>query len=215
MTTSPPVRSTVSHPTVASLVQSPPLTRTWGRSKEIKFEGSGLIKYRDIIDTPETGKDLRPLLFGENRPVGTFQAPNRSVAVDSNDQDISKGLGFFQITDMSDMEKVETAVGEDDPFPLCLQVLDDPPEVFSFLDLFLSSSSPIQNLPDLTQGVNPSTPSINAGLWCPEAGLTLKRGFTPAPKGGAWRSRMGQSFGRARFFLTGIFLHGNSILKIY
>src|SRR4030067_3119760 len=89
-----------------------------------------------IMEPPGTGKDLRPLLFGENWPVGTLQAPNRAVAVDSNDQDISKGLGFFQITDMSDMEKVETAVREDDPFSLGFQVLNDPLEVISFFNLF-------------------------------------------------------------------------------
>jgi hypothetical protein len=101
-----------------------------------QVQGSGLIKDRDIINTPETGKDLRPLLIGENWPVGTLQAPDRSIAIDSNDQNISKGLGFFQITDMSDMEKVETAVREDDPFPLSFQVLDDSPEVLSLLDFF-------------------------------------------------------------------------------
>jgi hypothetical protein len=37
---------------------------------------------------------------------------------------------------MSDMEKVETTVREDDPFSLGLQVLDNPLKVISLLDLF-------------------------------------------------------------------------------
>jgi hypothetical protein len=60
-----------------------------------QVHGSGLIKDRDIINTPEAGKDLSPFVFGEDRPVGTFQATNRMVAVDANDQGISKRFGLF------------------------------------------------------------------------------------------------------------------------
>jgi hypothetical protein len=38
---------------------------------------------------------------------------------------------------MSDMEKVETTIGKDDPFRFCLEVFHNPPKRFSCLDLFL------------------------------------------------------------------------------
>ena len=114
----------------------PPFDEDMREEQRDQVDGGGLIKDRDIVDTPETGKDLCPLLLGENWPVGAFQAPDRSVAIDSNGQDISKGLGFFQITDMSDMQKVETTVREDDPLPVSFQILDNPSEVISFLNLF-------------------------------------------------------------------------------
>jgi hypothetical protein len=56
---------------------------------------------------------------------------------------------------MSDMEEVKTAIGEDDPFPFCLEIFNDPPQIVSLFDLFPHSQSPTQNLPDLTLGVNP------------------------------------------------------------
>ncbi len=110
----------------------------------------------DFITFHEPGKNLRSLLLGENRPVWAFQAPNRTVAVDSNNQDIPERPGFFQITNVTDMEEVETTIGEDYLFPLRLHFSNDLGKLFSCPDLFPHLDLPIQNLPDLTQGVNPS-----------------------------------------------------------
>jgi hypothetical protein len=62
---------------------------------------------------------------------------NRTITVYPHDQYIPEGFGFFQITDMAEMKKVETAIGKDDPLSLFLEILDNPMEIFFCFDLFL------------------------------------------------------------------------------
>ena len=137
ITTSPPDFSTTSLPTVVALLQSPPLTRIVGLERGDEFQGGRFIKNRDIIHTPEAGEDFCPLFLREDWPVRAFQTSNRTVTVHSDDQYISERFGFLQIADMADMEKVKTAVGKDDPFSLCLEIVEDPLETFFILDLLL------------------------------------------------------------------------------
>ena len=59
--------------------------------------------------------------------------------IDPYNEEISQGSGFFKIADMTDMEKVKTTIGKDNPFPFCPEVFDDPEKLFSRLDFLFHS----------------------------------------------------------------------------
>jgi hypothetical protein len=102
-----------------------------------EFERGLFIKYGYVIHTFKAREDFRPLLLRKDGSFRTFQALNRTITVYPHDQYITEGFGFFQITDMAEMKKVETAIGEDDPLSLFLEILDNPMEIFFCFDLFL------------------------------------------------------------------------------
>ena len=64
---------------------------------------------------------------------GPFSLRTERVAVDPGHQNIAKGLCLFEITEMANVEKVETAVGKNDPFPFGLCFLKDLPQLLSSL----------------------------------------------------------------------------------
>jgi hypothetical protein len=107
-----------------------------------EFERSEFVEYCDIIHTRKARENLCPFLLGEDGTPGTFQALNRAITVYPDDQYIPQRFGLLQITDMAEMEKVETTVGKDNPLPFLFEVLDCFMEYFFGFDLFFQFLSP-------------------------------------------------------------------------
>src|SRR5919201_2321608 len=74
-------------------------------------------KYHDRIDGFERGNDLSAFCSRHARASFSFQVANRGVVVDGNHYTPTQRLGPAQITDMADMQHVETAVRQDDALP--------------------------------------------------------------------------------------------------
>jgi len=62
--------------------------------------------------------------MGNDRTGGSLQPADRRVGVDRDDETISQRPGRGEIPDVADMEKIKTAVGEDDLLPLPLERSD-------------------------------------------------------------------------------------------
>ena len=57
----------------------------------------------------------------DNRPAGAFNPADRFVGIQGDDQNIPQTPGFLEKFDMSPMQEIKTAVGEDQPFTLGLE----------------------------------------------------------------------------------------------
>jgi hypothetical protein len=64
--------------------------------------------------------------MGNDRTGGPLQAADRGVGVDGDHKAISQRARGGEIADMTDVKKIETAVGEDDPLPLLPERTDSP-----------------------------------------------------------------------------------------
>ncbi len=87
---------------------------------EIRFESSEqfadirLIEDRDEIDAGERGDDLRPFLFRLDWPVRAFDAADRPIRVQSDDEQIAVPLGILQVANVPRVQQIEAPVGESD-----------------------------------------------------------------------------------------------------
>jgi len=63
---------------------------------------------------------MRTRVFIEDGAAGPFQVANGGVGIHTDNKDIALAPGTFEITNMSDVQSVKTAVGKDDALALAL-----------------------------------------------------------------------------------------------
>ena len=79
-----------------------------------EIAGRGGVEDGDVVHEGEGGEDFGALLLRENGATGAFEVTDAGVAIDGDDEKIAEGAGLLETTDVAGMEKVKTAVGEDD-----------------------------------------------------------------------------------------------------
>jgi hypothetical protein len=72
----------------------------------------GVREQHDVADAAQRSDKLGPIVFGQDRPVGSLQLSNRAVAVDCHDQTLSLRRCALQVSHVSDVEQIENAVRE-------------------------------------------------------------------------------------------------------
>jgi hypothetical protein len=85
-----------------------------GKERGDEFAGGILVEERDGVDGFERGCCRGASAFGEEGARGTFHALDGGVGIESEDQDVAHGAGLFEEADVSAVEEIVTAVGEDD-----------------------------------------------------------------------------------------------------
>ena len=78
---------------------------------------SVLVEDRDGVHALERRKNLGTLMFGRDGTVRAFDAVNRSIRVDGDDEDIPERTCLLQIADVSRMQEIEYTVSEDHTMP--------------------------------------------------------------------------------------------------
>jgi hypothetical protein len=91
----------------------------------------GLIaKDQHVIDIAEAGDELGAISGSDNRPPGPLERRRRGIVVDSHQQSIGFLRGRLQISDVTDMQKIETAIRKRDRPSLGTVACDGVDEVF-------------------------------------------------------------------------------------
>jgi len=115
--TGPPRASTMSRPMIASSAQSAPLTSTSGWSASMRSCGVCSSK----ITTPSTqasaSSTSAPLRLHGDRTIRSLDLSHRTIGVQTDEKRIAKAACVLQVSQVTDMEQIEDAVGEDDRFP--------------------------------------------------------------------------------------------------
>lgn len=73
------------------------------------------IEQHDGIHIPEVGHQLCPMAGGMQRTERSFESPDAGIAIDSHNQPVSLFCRVTEGRQVSRMQQIETAVGEDDP----------------------------------------------------------------------------------------------------
>ena len=76
-----------------------------------------LIEDRHVIDHLKRRDQLGAIRLGHDRPGIAFDGSDARIAVDADDQDVTQSLRIPKTADVSDVEKVETAIRPHDSFP--------------------------------------------------------------------------------------------------
>ena len=84
-----------------------------------------LVEDHGGIDGRERGNHFGALVFRIDRPRRPLVRTNRSIGIDADDQRIAEGAGSVQIADVTRMEQIEDAVGEDDRLSLASKIADE------------------------------------------------------------------------------------------
>jgi hypothetical protein len=90
-----------------------PFHQNIGKESGDNILWSSFVEDEDRVDTFETGQNLGTLLLRNDRTRGSFEGANTPVAVDADDQKITKGPGGFKAADVARVKQIETAIGED------------------------------------------------------------------------------------------------------
>lgn len=75
----------------------------WARGGEIEATRAAVVKYAEVIDVTESGRDMKPLISG------MFEAIDRLRALEANAAD-AKDTPLFTV--LRDAAKMKSAVGE-------------------------------------------------------------------------------------------------------
>jgi hypothetical protein len=108
-----------------------------GLQQRDESQGGWFVKGSHIVDTRQSGEEFHPLPQGKEGPPGALDLPDGIVAVDSDHKKIAQGLGFFKVTEVTHMEKVEAAIGKDHPASVSPQFPEEVGQGPSLLHLFL------------------------------------------------------------------------------
>ena len=76
--------------------------------------GRGGVEDGDVVHGGEGGEDFSALVLGHDGATGAFEGADACVAIDGDDEKVAERAGLLETTDVAGMEKVKTAVGEDD-----------------------------------------------------------------------------------------------------
>ncbi len=105
------------------------------------FSTFGSSKIGDEIDAGEGGDDLHPLRFGEDGPAAALELPDRPVAVQGDDEDVAFAFRRLEVPDVSGVDEVEAAVGQDDAPAFFPFGRDDAAELGEGLELLQCSET--------------------------------------------------------------------------
>ena len=75
----------------------------------------------DVVDGSEGGDEKGAGLFVEDGTAGAFQRASAGIGVDGDDEEIAFGFRAGQIASVTDVERIEAAVGEDDALAALLR----------------------------------------------------------------------------------------------
>ena len=75
------------------------------------------VEERDGVHGGEGCGKFGALVLGDERAGGTFQSLDAGVGVEGQDQDVAERSGGFKQSDVTGMQNVVAAVGEDDLLP--------------------------------------------------------------------------------------------------
>src|SRR5207245_1762396 len=81
------------------------------------FEQSFDIRFgeeHNVIHRPERGNDLGASIFIENRAACSLEVAYAGIGIHTDNEDVAYAASAFQITNVADVERIKTAVGEDD-----------------------------------------------------------------------------------------------------
>ncbi len=84
-----------------------------------------LVEYHDTVHACQRFEDLGALGLGGNGTSGSLDLPDGTVRVQTDDQGIPERTRLLEVSQMTDMQEVEHAVGEHDGSSGCPQALDD------------------------------------------------------------------------------------------
>src|SRR4030042_1576782 len=87
-----------------------------------------------VSEGGDRGQNLEPLPQREDGPRRPLEPADRGIAIEGDDEDVAQALGLVEQPDMSGMEKVETAVGEDDLLAPAFEPPADRGELFEAVD---------------------------------------------------------------------------------
>ena len=73
-------------------------------------------KNKDRVNPLQGGDHVGPVSSRDERSSWAAQHPRRSVVIDRDDEIVPESARSAQIPDVTDMQKVEQPVGEDDPW---------------------------------------------------------------------------------------------------
>jgi hypothetical protein len=82
------------------------------------FAWSWLVENNDGVHTFERGKNFRALEFRKNRTAGAFEFADASVAVDPDNERITKRASLLEALNVAWVKQVEAAVRKDDDAPI-------------------------------------------------------------------------------------------------
>ena len=91
-----------------------------------------LVEHDDAVHRGEGSDQPGPVILVDDRMAVALESPSRGVAVDSHDEVISLGSRGLEQNDMTAMQEIEDAVGEDDG---ALQALAPPSRLGAEPDL--------------------------------------------------------------------------------
>src|SRR5216683_6032503 len=95
-------------------------------------------KYGDVVDAGERGQDFGSFGLRDERPAGTFQGTGASVIIEAEDQEITELPRLLEVAHMTQVEQVETAVGEYAAFARLLPALHLGGELLAAMYFLLS-----------------------------------------------------------------------------
>jgi len=78
--------------------------------------GVGIVENGDVVHRPQTGQHAGADFLAEDRPRLALQPPDGGIRVDGHHQEVAQLPGLFQVGEMTRVQQVETAIGEDDLF---------------------------------------------------------------------------------------------------
>lgn len=73
------------------------------------------------IDTTESSDDFSAIEFAIDGAAGALEGADGVVGVDSDDESVSERAGLLEVSDVTGMKEVETAVGEDEVLAFMLE----------------------------------------------------------------------------------------------
>ncbi len=83
-----------------------------GQKRGDDFARRQFVENDDGVHTLEGRKNFCSFELRQNGPARAFQFAHAGIAVDANDKGIAKGASLFEALNMSRMQKVEAAIGE-------------------------------------------------------------------------------------------------------
>ena len=111
--TLPPAASTSSRPAM-KCAQSAPLIRMSGSTAAISSRGVSSSNSVTASTASSASASVHALLLRDQRARGTFQPPHARVGVQRQNQHVAHRARLFQQPDVTRMQDVVAAVGEDD-----------------------------------------------------------------------------------------------------
>jgi hypothetical protein len=67
-----------------------------------------------VVDGAQGAQHLHALGRGHQGPPGALEALDRGIAVDADEQDVTERARSLEIANVTDVQEIETAVGQDD-----------------------------------------------------------------------------------------------------